>query len=114
MKEINTENMLMQLRANAAMARGEVTGVQPPLNGEQAGETNGANFSELLKQSIDKVNELQQTSGDMAKAFELGDPSVSLAEVMIAKQKSAVAFQSVLQVRNKLMEAYREVMSMQV
>jgi flagellar hook-basal body complex protein FliE len=109
MKEINTESMLMQLRANAALAQNKLTGAQP-LNGEAS----GANFSTLLKQSIDKVNELQQSSGDLSKAFELGDPSVSLAEVMIARQKSSVAFQSVLQVRNKLMEAYREVMSMQV
>ena len=109
MKEINTESMLMQLRANAALAQNKLTGAQP-INSE----ANGANFSSLLKQSIDKVNELQQSSGDLSKAFELGDPSVSLAEVMIARQKSSVAFQSVLQVRNKLMEAYREVMSMQV
>lgn len=109
MKEINTESMLMQLRANAALAQTKLTGAQPLNN-----EANGANFSTLLKQSIDKVNELQKSSGDLAKAFELGDPSVSLAEVMIARQKSSVAFQSVLQVRNKLMEAYREVMAMQV
>jgi flagellar hook-basal body complex protein FliE len=112
MKEINTESMLMQLRANAAMAQNKITGVQP-LDVQQSSES-GANFSTLLKQSIDKVNELQQSSGELSKAFELGDPGVSLAEVMIAKQKSSVAFQSVLQVRNKLMDAYREVMSMQV
>ena len=109
MKEINTESMLMQLRANAAFAQNKLTGVQ-----ELNNEANGANFSALLKQSIDKVNELQKSSGDLAKAFELGDPNVSLAEVMIARQKSSVAFESVLQVRKKLMEAYREVMSMQV
>jgi flagellar hook-basal body complex protein FliE len=113
MKEINTENMLMQLRANAAMAQNKIAGVQP-MNVQQGDEANGDSFSALLKQSIDKVNELQQSSGDLSKAFELGEPGVSLADVMIAKQKSAVAFQSVLQVRNKLMEAYREVMSMQV
>lgn len=109
MKEINTDSLLMQLRANAALAQNKVSGAQA-VNGE----TSGANFSALLKQSIDKVNELQNTSGELAKAFELGDPKVSLAEVMIAKEKSGVAFQSVLQVRNKLMDAYREIMSMQV
>ncbi len=109
MKEINTESMLMQLRANAALAQNKLTGVQ-----ELSNEANGANFSTLLKQSIEKVNELQNSSNNLAKAFELGDPSVSLAEVMIAKQKSSVAFQSVLQVRNKLTDAYREIMSMQV
>lgn len=107
MKEINTESLLMQLRANAAMAQNKSSEAGAIAGG-------GGNFSALLQQSIDKVNELQNTSGDLAKAFELGDPGVSLAEVMIAKQKSSIAFQSVLQVRNKLLEAYKEVMSMQV
>ena len=111
MKEINTENLLVQLRANAAMAQSKIPGVQGINEAQGAG---GANFSALLKQSIDKVNELQQTSSTLQQAFEVGDSNVSLAEVMIARQKSSVAFQSVVQVRNKLMEAYREVMSMQV
>ena len=109
MKEINTESLLMQLRANAAQAQNKVVDTQTV-----SGSENGASFSNLLKQSIEQVNELQNTSGTLAKSFEMGDPSVSLAEVMIARQKSSIAFQSVLQVRNKLMEAYREVMSMQV
>jgi flagellar hook-basal body complex protein FliE len=109
MKEINTESMLMQLRANAALAQNKTNNASM-INGGTGGE----NFSTLLKQSIDKVNDLQNTTADLSKAFELGDPKVSLAEVMIAKQKSGIAFQSVLQVRNKLLEAYKEVMSMQV
>ncbi|WP_455204867.1 flagellar hook-basal body complex protein FliE [Kaarinaea lacus] len=109
MKEIDTNNLLAQLRANAAVAQNQVPGLDA-VNGQ----ADGPSFSSLLQQSINKVNELQGTSAEMSKAFELGDPSVSLAEVMIAKQKSSIAFQSVLQVRNKLMEAYREVMSMQV
>mgnify|MGYP001817118635 CR=1 FL=1 len=109
MKEIDTNNLLAQLRANAAVAQNQVPGLEAA-----NGQADGPSFSSLLQQSINKVNELQGTSSEMSKAFELGDPSVSLAEVMIAKQKSSIAFQSVLQVRNKLMEAYREVMSMQV
>ena len=108
MKEIDTSSMFAQLRANAALAQGDVTPAVTATN------QNGDKFSELLQQSIDKVNELQQTSGALGKSFELGDKNVSLAEVMIAKEKAGVAFQSVLQVRNKLMEAYKEVMSMHV
>jgi flagellar hook-basal body complex protein FliE len=109
MKEIDTGNMLAQLRANAAIAQNNLT----PASTDQAPQ--GADsFSSLLQQSIDKVNDLQQQSGSLGKAFELGDPNVSLAEVMIAKEKAGVAFQSVLQVRKKLMEAYKEVMSMSV
>ena len=109
MKEIDTSVLLSQLRANAAMAQGDFA--QPNAINKADGSNN---FSELLQQSIDKVNELQAESGNLSKAFELGDPNVSLAQVMIAKEKSGIAFQSVLQVRNKLMEAYRDIMSMPV
>jgi flagellar hook-basal body complex protein FliE len=109
MKEIGTEQLLAQLRANAALAQSRATGVE-----ELQQNNSGPSFSDLLQNSIEKVNELQKTSGDVSKAFEVGDPNVSLAEVMIAKQKSSVAFDAVLQVRNKLMEAYKEVMSMPV
>lgn len=110
MTEIDTSNMLAQLRANAALAHGELPAATPATGQAQEGQS----FFQLLQQSIDKVNELQQSSGDLSKSFELGDPNVSLAEVMIAKEKAGVAFQSVLQVRNKLMAAYQEVMSMRV
>ena len=106
MKEINTSQALAQLRMSAAMAG--VGSVQP----EAA--VQGGDFSKLLQQSIDKVNELQQQSGDISKSFELGDPNIRLAEVMIARQKASVAFESVVQVRNKLVSAYNEIMSMQV
>lgn len=109
MKEIDLSNMLAQLRINAAMASGDVSGAT------QAVDTQGSgSFANLLQQSIDKVNELQQTSGSLGKSFELGDPGVSLAEVMIAKEKAGIAFQSVLQVRNKLMSAYQDIMAMHV
>jgi flagellar hook-basal body complex protein FliE len=45
-------------------------------------------------------------------AFESGDANVSLAEVMVASQKASVSFQAMLQVRNKLVEAYKDVMNM--
>jgi flagellar hook-basal body complex protein FliE len=64
--------------------------------------------------SINKVNEVQKESGKLADAFVMGDPNVSLAEVMIAKQKSGIAFEATLQVRNKLLSAYKEIMAMQV
>ena len=76
-------------------------------------ENSGNNdFAFLLKKSIDSVNDTQQAAGKMAVAFETGDTNVSLAEVMIASQKASVSFQAMLQVRNKLVEAYKDVMNM--
>jgi len=109
MKEIDMNSLLAQLRANAAATQGHLN----PIDGGLPG-AGSQNFSTLLQNSIDKVNEVQKHSGDLSKAFELGDANVSLAEVMIARQKAGVAFQSVLQVRNKLISAYQDIMSMRV
>jgi len=109
MKEINMAQLLHRIQANEVLSPGKV-----PQNSAVGGPGNGPDFSSLLKQSVDKVNELQKQSSSLGKSLELGDANVSLAEVMIAKQKAGVAFQSVLQVRNKLVDAYKQVMSMQV
>ena len=109
MNEINTANLLSQLRLNALLAQNKGAA-----SVEQSGASQGADFSALLKQSIDKVNSLQQDASKLGVSFELGDPNVSLAQVMLAKQKAGIAFQAVVQVRNKLVDAYKEVMSMHV
>jgi flagellar hook-basal body complex protein FliE len=73
-----------------------------------------ASFRELLGESIHKVNETQQNARELATRFELGDKQVSLAEVMVNMQKSTIAFTAMTQVRNRVLEAYREIMSMQI
>ena len=110
MNTIDTNQLLMQLRTAAAQAKSSPAAVDPA-QGQQAG---AANFSSLLSQSIDKVNEMQQTSGAMTRAFEMGDPNVTLPEVMIAKSKAGLAFEGMVQVRNKMIDAYQEIMRMQV
>ena len=107
MNKVDMNQMLNQMRINAALAQNKPASDLEKVAGQ-------GDFSTLLKQSIDKVNQLQSESGKLGESFELGDPKVSLAQVMIAKEKAGVAFQAVLQVRNKLVEAYKEVMSMQV
>lgn len=71
-------------------------------------------FGDVLKHSLDQVNQLQQTSKQMSKEFAMGDDSVDLADVMIAGQKANIGFQATVQVRNKLVQAYTEMMNMQV
>lgn len=77
-------------------------------------QTNGPKFSELMSQAINKVNEVQQASGAISKAYVQGDPKVDITDVMIASQKAGVAFDAMVQVRNKLVEAYRDVMNMPI
>ena len=71
-------------------------------------------FSEMLSTALDKVNDVQHNSSALRSAFERGDPSVDITQVMIASQKSSVAFEAVKQVRNKLIDAYRDVMNMPI
>ena len=71
-------------------------------------------FSSHLKNAINSVNEVQKESAQLSTAFVKGDPGVDITQVMIAMEKSSVSFQALTQVRNKMVEAYKEVMSMQV
>ena len=71
-------------------------------------------FSQMLKQAIENVNGLQQNTSELRNRFEMGDEQVSLGDVMIAANKSSLAFDATVQVRNKMVEAYKEVMSMPV
>ncbi len=71
-------------------------------------------FGEVFNQAVNKVNEVQKTSTAMATAYERGDAGVDITDVMIASQKASVSFQAMVQVRNKLVEAYRDVMNMPI
>ena len=71
-------------------------------------------FSSMFTNAINSVNETQQTSAALASAYERGDAGVTLSQVMVASQKATVSFQAVTQVRNKLVEAYQDVMNMPI
>lgn len=70
-------------------------------------------FSDSLMQSINKVNELQSVARDKTVRFEEGE-DISLTEVMIAKERASIAFEATLQIRNKVLSAYQEIMQMPV
>ncbi len=71
-------------------------------------------FSEVMSQAINKVNDVQKASSAMATAYERGVEGVDITDVMIASQKASVSFQAMVQVRNKLVDAYRDVMNMPI
>lgn len=72
------------------------------------------NFVAELKIALDKISQTQIEASNQAKAFEMGEPNVSLNEVMVNMQKSSVSLQFGVQVRNKLVAAYQEIMNMNV
>ena len=57
---------------------------------------------------------MQKASGAMATAYERGVEGVDITDVMIASQKASVSFQAMVQVRNKLVDAYRDIMNMPI
>lgn len=100
------EQMLSVLRTTAAQATGKPAEATP--------ETGGLDFAQVLQGSIDKVNQTQQQADQMAEKLAAGDTSQNLHEVMIALQTASVSFQEMVQVRNKLVTAYQDVMNIQV
>jgi flagellar hook-basal body complex protein FliE len=109
MNEIGMNELLSQLRSLAAQAQG-----RPPMAEAAAAATNPSSFQALLRNSLDSVNQTQQGAQGLAQAFETGAPGVDLADVMIAAQKANISFQAMVQVRNKLVSAYQEIMGMQI
>ncbi len=106
MSDININQVVAQMRALSAAASSA---------SERPGEgTSGADFAQLMKNSLDDVNAAQAKSRELATAFEMGEKGVELPEVMVALQKASISFQAITQVRNKLLSAYQDVMNMQV
>lgn len=108
MDKLGIDSVLEQLRTTAALASGSKNSTT--VDNEPA----SVDFSQKLKAAVDQVNEAQQSAGNLSKKFVSGDTNTDLHEVMISLQKANVSFQSMVQVRNKLVTAYQEIMNMQV
>ncbi len=104
MNTLEINNVLAQISRLRDQVSGNTIQSQPT--------ENPVDFGALLKNSLDKVNDSQQYANKLAKNFEAGEPGLNLAEVMIAGQKASVSFQAAVQVRNKLVEAYKDIMNM--
>jgi flagellar hook-basal body complex protein FliE len=107
MKEIDMSQLLYQMKIAAYKANPEGNG-----NNQLAPVSN--DFKGLLKQAINQVSEFQHEANDMATKFEQGDKNINLSQVMIAIQKANVSLQAVTQVRNHLVNAYKDIINMPV
>jgi flagellar hook-basal body complex protein FliE len=86
-----------------------------PLSQQQsAKQVTGAGFQQQFAQALRSVSDSQNEATEMQRQVQLGNPTVSLEETMVAMQKAQIGFQATLQVRNKLVQAYSEIMNMQV
>lgn len=114
---VDINSLLLEMRNIKAQSQA-FGGIKPvgqePLRSNEVQSTNGPKFGDLFSQAINKVNDVQKASGATASAYIRGDASVDITDVMIASQKSGVAFQAATQVRNKVVEAYKDVMNMPI
>lgn len=83
-----------------------------PLGGPKAVE--GAGFQQALTQALGAVSQSQLAATRLQREVQLDNPTVGLEETMVAMQKAQLGFQATLQVRNRLVQAYSEIMNMQV
>lgn len=104
MNEISPEQLLSQIRS---------LGRELQITGRNESAT-APNFGDMLKTTLNAVNETQQVASKLQIGFENGTGDASLAEVMIASQKADLSFRAVTEVRNKLLTAYQDIMNMPV
>ena len=110
MIEARINDILLQMQAIGDRATGQIS-----LMDERAGSSAAtANFGSLMKASVNAVNDVQQHAGGLVQSFELGDPNVEVSEVMVALQKADISFKAMTEVRNRLVDAYQEIMNMPV
>ncbi len=81
---------------------------------KKADSIGDSGFGNAIKQALQATSDIQSESGRLSKEFTLNNPTVSLEQTMISGVKSSINFQATLQTRNKLAQAYSDIMNMQV
>ncbi len=104
---LQIENVLAQMRSLRVAHRGRA----------DAGRRRAADpgdFAALMKNGVDGVAGMQNQASALAQAYESGDKTVDITKVMLEMQKASLAFRAMTEVRNKLVDAYTQVMNMSV
>ncbi len=115
--DINTSSMMLQMRSMTDRAASNIVPLK--MNNEglpsvSAESSQGVEFGSLLKSALQQVNSIQTESRQLKNDFISGKEGVDLVQVMIASEKSSVAFGATLEIRNKLLKAYEEVKNIRV
>ena len=106
MSSMKISPVLAEMRALLARASG--ISEAPPAAAQPS------DFANLMKNSVDHIASMQNQATALAEAYETGDKSVDLTKVMLEVQKAGLAFRAMTEVRNKLVDAYTQVMNMSV
>jgi flagellar hook-basal body complex protein FliE len=106
MSSMQISQVLAEMRALQARASG--------ISEAPAAAAQPSEFANLMKNSVDRVASMQNQATALADAYESGDKSIDLTRVMLEVQKASLAFRAMTEVRNKLVDAYQQVMNMSV
>ena len=109
MESMQINQLMTQMRATAARIDATRPGAETAVEGTSPG-----GFKAVLEQAVTSVSETQKTAAAGAAAVEAGDPNVPLTDVMLQLQKADLSFRAMTEVRNKLVNAYQEIMNMPV
>ena len=127
MSQMEIDRVVSQMRALRAQVNGpsaqsirpgELGALLPGTAGvggaSATGATNAMSFASVLRNGLERINEAQAQSSASQRAFERGDPGMDLPQVMIDMQKASIAFRGAVEVRNRMISAYQEIMNMPV
>jgi len=107
--QILEQNQALQRASQTASA----TNASPVTQAAAPARANPNSFGNALEQALNAVNDQQNQAGQLSEAYQRGE-NVDIAKVMLARQQASVSFEATLQVRNKLLSAYKDIMSMPV
>ena len=102
---------IQQVLAEMRALQSRASGISPEV---PTGGARPTDFASLLKDSVEHIAAMQNQATALAGAYETGDKSVDLTRVMLEVQKAGLAFRAMTEVRNKLVDAYQQVMNMSV
>lgn len=113
-------NIASMLQTLNAVQKQAAAGVNPPgvnpavLNpGAQVSAAGKPGFTDMVRNAVSEVNQVQMHSRELQTAYERGEP-IPLHEVVLGMQQSSLAFEATLQVRNKVLKAYEDILNMPV
>jgi len=110
MNSIDVQQVLSQIRALQVQSSS-----RPELAAESSNATSaGTGFGAVIKSSLDAVNLSEAGAQKLQNAFERGDSATDLASVMLATSKAQVGFKAVVEVRNRMVSAYQDIMNMSI
>lgn len=110
MSSLQIQQVLAEMRSLQARA----SGAAEPQPADAPAAAQPSEFANLLKNSIDQIAAMDNRATALGEAYEAGDKSVDLTKVMLEMQKAGLAFHAMTEVRNKLIDAYTQIMNMSV